>query len=647
MTKGFFRSLIGLGLMALLLVVTAINIWQSERIERNQLEMEQRVSTVEKQLSEGVVVKGGPSATSIGAPTGGIHPVPDPAYITAAYADPANLLVKDSPYLPSNAQRGDVLNLKFGSNPKGFNFLAENGADVQEIQKYVGMFLIKYYKEDPSQYAGDLAYSLTTADDHVTYVFKLRQDVTWHEPAVDMNDERYAWLKGEHKVTAHDMVFMMDMLMNEQVAGAAPLRSYFEELVSYKALDDYTFEVKFKEKKFSQFTILDSIYPLPRFLYAFDEDGDAYDASIIGQRFQDHWYNPRALGCGPYRFLRYEPGVVIELERAPAYPIGGNAHEKIVISILRDQSSWPRKLHTGELHLSQLQPGQYRSEVLIGDPDSPFKDGTLQGGDFWTHSYFYIGWNADKPWFTDKNVRWAMSHAFNADLLLREVFMDLGQRTTGPMPSFLPFYDSSIPAIPFDLERAAQLLEEAGWTDTNEDGLRDKEIDGQRREFDFTLTVYGSSDEYKTVGNIYKEDLAKIGVAMTVRPMDWANLLKKVEDRDFDAVTLAWVSSPQVDFYQIWHSTQADVAKGSNRVGFRNAEADKIIVALQKEFDYDERVRLSHAFHKLTYDEQPYTFFYTRKRKVYWQPELKNVEFGKTRPYMNPRPWFVASATQP
>ena len=84
MTKGFFRSLIGLGLMALLLVVTAINIWQSERIERNQLEMEQRVSTVEKQLSEGVVVKDGPRATSIGAPTGGIHPVPDPAYITAA-----------------------------------------------------------------------------------------------------------------------------------------------------------------------------------------------------------------------------------------------------------------------------------------------------------------------------------------------------------------------------------------------------------------------------------------------------------------------------------------------------------------------------------------------------------------------------------
>jgi ABC-type transport system substrate-binding protein len=488
---------------------------------------------------------------------------------------------------------------------------------------------------------------LVTPDDHITYIFNLRKDIFWHAPAVDFTDERYAWLQGDHKVTAQDVVFMMDLLLNEQVSGAAPLRSYYEGVDSYRAVDEYTFEIKFKERKFAQYLALQDLYPIPRFLYEFDEDGEKYDAAILGQRFQDHWYNPRAIGCGPYRFVRYEAGVVIELERDPRHPVGGNAHDKIVISILRDQSSWPRKLRTGELHLSQLQPGQYRSEVLIGEPDSPFKDGTLQSGEFWTHSYFYIGWNADKPWFGDKRVRWAMSHAFNAELLLREVFMDLGVRSTGPMPNFLPFYDQSIPEVPFDLGRAAELLDEAGWVDSNGNGIRDKTIDGSLQEFEFALMVYGSSDEYKTVGNIFKEDLAKIGVVMTVRPMDWANLLKKVDDRDFDAVTLAWVLSPQVDFHQIWHSSQADVPKGSNRVGFRNAEADVIIEKLQKEFDYDERVRLAHAFHKLTYDEQPYTFFYNRKRKVFWQPELKNVQFSQTRPYMNPRPWFLATTTQP
>ena len=124
-------------------------------------------------------------------------------------------------------------------------------------------------------------------------------------------------------------------------------------------------------------------------------------------------------------------------------------------------------------------------------------------------------------------------------------------------------------------------------------------------------------------------------------PMEWANLLKKVDAREFDAITLAWVSGPPVDFRQIWHSSQADLPKGSNRVGFRNPEADKIIEALESEFDEGKRKKLAQQFHQLLYEEQPYTFFYTRKTKVFWQPELKNVWFQLVRPHINPRPFYL------
>ncbi|MCO4770431.1 MAG: hypothetical protein KDA24_10415 [Deltaproteobacteria bacterium] len=644
MTQGLLKSIFGLALLAILIVVTVLNIWQTDRTEKKQIELIDRVGQIEKTLEKGLPAAGSAAAAS---PSGGIFGVAEPSYITEAFRDPNNVLVRDAAWLPPVAEGGGTLNLKFGSDPKGFNFVAENGADVSEIQKYVSMFLIKYHRTDPAKKAADLAYSLVISEDKKTFTFKLREDVYWHEPAVDFGTGDYDWLKGDQKVTANDMVFMLDMLMNPQVAGAAPIRSYFESLESYKAIDDYTLEIKWSEAKYTHLMIMHSIYPVPEFIYAFDEQGNRYDESVLGQRFQDHWYNPRAIGCGPYRFVTFEPGVKIELERDPRFPLGGNAHDTIMIRILKDQNAWARLLRTGELHLSQLQPGQYRSEVLEGAPESPFKDGTLQGGEFWTHSYFYIGWNSDKPWFGDKQVRWAMSHAFNAELLLEDVFMGLGERVTGPMPTInAPYYDDSLPAIPFDLDKAAQLLEGSGWVDSNENGIRDKTVDGQLVEFEFDLTVYGSSDEYKTLGNIYKEDLAKVGVKMNVRPMEWSNLLKRVDDREFDAVTLAWVSSPDVDFYQIWHSTQADIPKGSNRVGFRNPKADEIIEALQREFDYDERVRLANSFHRLVYEEQPYTFFYTRKRKVYWQRQLESVTFGKVRPYMNPRPWFLASAGQ-
>jgi len=639
MTQGLLKSIFSIALLAILIVVVAVNVWQADRTERNQIELLDRVSAIEKKIEDGLPAAG---TTAASAPTGGIFGN-EPAYMTEAFKDPNNILVRDAAWLPSAAQQGGTLNVKFGSDPKGFNFVAENGADVSEIQKYVSMFLVKYNRADPGKKSADLAYSLVISEDKLTFTFKLREDVWWHEPAVDFSTGRYDWLKGDHQVTAHDMVFMFDMLTNTQVSGAAPIRSYFESLASYKAIDDFTFEIKWTEAKYTHLMIMHDVYPVPEFLYAFDQDGNRYDESILGQRFQDHWYNPRALGCGPYRFVEFEPGVKIVLERAPRYPIGGNAFDKILIRILKDQNAWARLLRTGELDLSQLQPGQYRSEVLEGDATSPYKDGSLQDGEYWTHSYFYIGWNADKPWFGDKRVRWAMSHAYNADLLLEDVFLGLGERCTGPMPTInAPYYDTSLPAVPFDLARAAELLDEAGWKDTNGNGIRDKIVDDALVEFEFDLTVYGSSDEYKTLGNIYKEDLAKIGVTMNVRPMEWSNLLKRVDDREFDAITLAWVSSPDVDFFQIWHSSQADIPKGSNRVGFRNEQADAIIEKLQREFDYDERVSLANQFHRLVYDEQPYTFFYTRKRKVYWQRDLENVQFAKTRPYMNPRPWFLA-----
>jgi ABC-type transport system substrate-binding protein len=333
--------------------------------------------------------------------------------------------------------------------------------------------------------------------------------------------------------------------------------------------------------------------------------------------------------------------VAVELKRNPKFPLGGNAMDKILYSILKDQNQPPRKLRTGELHLSSLQPAQYRAEVLEGDEDSPFKNGQLQGGEFWSYNYFYIAWNADQPYFADKRARQAMSHAFNAQLLIDDVFLGLGERCTGPMPTVQPYYDRSLDPYSFDLEKAKILLEEAGWTDSDGDGIRDKLIDGDLVAFDFNFIVFGSSNEYKTIGNIYKEDLAKIGIKMNVSPMEWANLLKKVDAREFDAVTLAWISGPPVDFRQIWHSSQADLPKGSNRVGFRNAEADRIIEALELEFDEAKRKALSHEFHKLLYDEQPYTFFYTRKSTVFWQRELKNVWFQLTRPHVNTRPFYL------
>ena len=89
---------------------------------------------------------------------------------------------------------------------------------------------------------------MARTEDYLTYTFKLRQDIYWHKPTLDLNREDLAWLKsgttcrddhfqnGRCRVTAHDIVFTLDMMMNDQVAGAAPMRSYYKNLESYKGL---------------------------------------------------------------------------------------------------------------------------------------------------------------------------------------------------------------------------------------------------------------------------------------------------------------------------------------------------------------------------------------------------------------------------
>ena len=110
-----------------------------------------------------------------------------------------------------------------------------------------------------------------------------------------------------------------------------------------------------------------------------------------------------------------------------------------------------------------------------------------------------------------------------------------------------------------------------------------------------------------------------------------------MDEREFDAYTGAWVLSWETDLVQLWHSKEADKAKSSNRIGFRNEEADRIATTLRRTFDEGDRTKLCHEFHALLHDEQPYTFIYQRNRPVVYWEHLNNPEFSLTYPYRDVR----------
>ncbi|MEO1482972.1 MAG: ABC transporter substrate-binding protein [Myxococcota bacterium] len=531
---------------------------------------------------------------------------------------------------------GGHLRMQAGQDPQGLNPYIANGSDAAEFARYINNMLCQRDVAEPGRLTADLATAIHTPDDGFTYDITLRRGVYWHAPAVDLSDPRFAWLRGDHELTSDDFVFVFDMMDNPEVTGRiSAQRNYFMDARA-EALGPYRFRVHFAKRAYTNLANLCSMHPSPRWLMMHDEDGRRFDDSDWGLRVSEHWYNNKGIGTGPYRFVEWLPGSHIRFEKNARYFGESPAFDAITVRIVKDQNAWTRLLKTGELDVTRIQPEQYRTEVLEAS-GPPLGTARIRQTKREELGYFYVGWNMDTPYFNTKEARQAMTLALDREGIVKNVFHGLGDVLHGPFPLKNPCYDHSITGWPYDLELAKAKLEQAGWTDSDGDGIRDRLVDGQRIPFEFDLMIYGSSTEFATVANIYREALLRVGVKLNPKPLEWSTLLKRLEERSFHGYTAGLVMDWEIDLFQNWHSSEADRPKSSNRIGFRSPEADRIIVELRESFDEEKRTELCHEFHAVIHELQPFTFIYQRWRPVLYWDHMNEPEFHKVYPFRDPR----------
>lgn len=538
-------------------------------------------------------------------------------------------------------------------DPKSFNILLENSGILEErLYTYCRLRLAERNAwTDPNRYYGALAYRIEVTDDSRELTAYLRRGVRWHSVSgVNLDHPRYAWLREDHEVTAHDLAFTLELIQNPQVRAGA-WKSYYAGLESWKAIDDYTFVVRFKQKEYLNTIATAELWPTPRFLYTRDEDGTPFPKETLGLRFNQHWYDTKGfVGAGPYRLTSYVPGSKLVLERNPEFPGEKPAIQKLVYPIYTDATQTLAKLRSGELGDGELTPGQYREEILAHEKSekkpagSPFFDGRIGCQKIPRPAYSFVAWNAARPIFSDKRVRRAMTHAFDRQRIIDNIFVGLGSVSTGPFAPGSPNADPNVAPIPFDLDRARALLAEAGWTDTNGDGLVDRELhpgDGKRSPFEFRLSFSVGQKETDATVKIFADDLSKIGVRAILDPQEWTSLQRSKDERRFDAYLGSRTTTWFTDLHQVFHSSQADVPGGSNAVSFESEAADRIIEKLRVTFDESERARLFHAFHRLVDEEQPYTFVMVRSKVHCASKSVKNLVYSKVTPVENSLPWWL------
>ena len=147
-----------------------------------------------------------------------------------------------------------------------------------------------------------------------------------------------------------------------------------------------------------------------------------------------------------------------------------------------------------------------------------------------------------------------------------------------------------------------------------------------------------------------KDSYAKGGIALEPDPQDWPIIVKKLNQRDFDAISLAWTGGVETDLYQMFHSSQIK-DQGDNMMSYENPKLDQAMEKARSTVKEDQRMPYWQECHRILHDDQPYTFLVRRKALVFMDNRIKNVEETKlglnyVSQQVMPIAWFVPKNQQ-
>lgn len=512
-----------------------------------------------------------------------------------------------------------TLNDYIPGEPKGLNpFSSDRTSVVVSLSVYTLDSLADRKTSNYDEWSAGLAERVEEDPDHRRYMIYLRKGVRWHDPEPAMLAE-HPWLREPHFVTASDVKFTIDIIRDPN--AGSPLAYLFDDLESVIVHDEHTIEIVWKRPNFYARSTTLEIQPIPEHIWAYDPSGARYGAADVGAQFSKHWFGKSICGTGPVRFAEYKRGEYIRCERNENYYGARFPSKTYYVHIIDDDETRLARLWNKQLVAMILVPEQYRKYVLQGDSsvslskyevfDKPAPGAWPFVYSIWRRPmYAGFGWNMRKPLFADKRVRRALTMALNREAVINNIFYGLGEQIAIGESVFSPYFQKDIKPLPFDLDGAKRLLKEAGWEDRDGNGILEKEINGQRVEFEFELLISSSSPDQDAIARMYEEDLLKCGVRLKPAPAESALWSKKIDERSFDGFIIFWTASLDSDPRQIWESKRADDVGSNNYCGFRSERADRIFDELITTFDLDQRKKLFREWYEIEFDEQPYTWIF-------------------------------------
>jgi peptide/nickel transport system substrate-binding protein len=485
---------------------------------------------------------------------------------------------------------------------------------------------------------GELAKDWTVSEDGLTYTFNLRDDVTWTDGT---------------PVTANDIKFTYDAIGSDLVD--TPRKSNIELVESFSVIDEYTLEIVFDTldcTALQNFTL----GILPAHMYAAD--------------FSDVMDNPEneepTVTDGPFKFQEWVRDDHVTLVRNEDYYLGAPNIDGWIYRIFADTSAELAGFLAGEIDLLGVGP-EYVSviegEIAKGSPFEMKK--------FFNDGYTYVGFNMADPenpeigWvdengdgeFTDGEppnleqtphpilsdvlVRKAISYTLDYTNIINKVYFGQGApMVANVLPAVEWAYNSDLEPYALDTEKAATLLDEAGWVREGDTGVRMK--DGNP--LALSILTNAGNEVRENIAAIMKDNLDALGFDITLDILEWGTVVGNLLGQQFDMVIIGWIgmgSDPEDSVF--WAYRYDDPGGGFNFVSYYNEEVDKLLQDARSlpGCSTEGRGTMYKRIQEIIHEDAPYAFIVNPLGNVIWNTRLQGINPGPWSTYYNVEEWYL------
>lgn len=485
-------------------------------------------------------------------------------------------------------------------SPKHINPLLAQTSDVdRDLASLIYAGLMKY--DDSGKLVPALAESFNISDDDLTYTFKLRKNLRWHD---------------DKAVTADDVVFTILAAQNTDYGS---FQRIIWQGVDVSKTDDLTVVFKLKNK-YAQFLGNTTLGILPKHVWQ----------NVKPANFGLSEFNIKpAVGSGPYKFSKIRRDALgnvksFELEAFEKYYSGRPYISKIDFKFYASENDLINAYNSNEIDsLGSVSPQRLSSIRFLGQ---------LKIKKLKLPRYFavFLNQNQSKP-LADKNVRLALNYATDKKEILDKVLSNNGTRVDSPMlPGILDLPDS-VTKYDFDIEKAQKTLDDAGWQYSETDKVREKtppppkkkkEKPGEPVKLGIRLTT-SNWPELVSVANQLKKQWEAAGIKVDLEILALPELQQVIKERSYETLLFGEVLGLDPDPFSFWHSSQKR-DPGLNLALYDSKNADKLLEEARQTLDHSARLSKYDDFQKIVAKDVPAIFLYSPDY-IYAQPaKIKN-----------------------